>query len=54
MSEVLKIVTGLCPPSATDKLVEFDFTSMATSVPETWTRDTGCPVCGDVAMASRA
>lgn len=54
MSEVLKIVTGLCPPSATDRLVEFDFATMATSVPETWTRDPGCPVCGDVAASGEA
>lgn len=46
MSEVLKIVTELSPPSATDRLVQFDFASMQTSVPETWTRRHDCPVCG--------
>lgn len=29
-----------------DKLVQFDFGSMATSVPEEWSIDPSCPVCG--------
>lgn len=46
MSEVIKIVTGICPPSATNKVVEFDFRSMATSIPEKWCKLPDCPVCG--------
>ena len=45
MSEVLKIVTGIAPPSAVNKLVAFDFETMRTADAETWERDVGCPVC---------
>jgi len=49
LSEVLKIVAGLGEPSATNKLVQFDFRTMRTSVPETWSMRPDCPVCGEPA-----
>ena len=46
ISEAIKIVTGICPPSAVDRLVEFDFQTMKTKVAEEWHMRSDCPVCG--------
>jgi len=48
LCEVLKIAVGLGPPSATDKLVQFEFRTMQTSIAETWARRDDCSVCGGI------
>lgn len=51
-AELVKITTGLTPPSAGGKVWELDFTDMQTRVTESWRRTPDCPLCGGAAQAA--
>lgn len=54
VSEVMKIVTGIVPPSAVNKLVQYDFEAMTVGPIEEWTMDPACPICGPRQAAEAA
>lgn len=48
-SEFIKLVTRIAEPSATNRLVAFDFVSLQVTEHERWTRDPQCATCGHIA-----
>ena len=48
VAEALKLITGLQPPSLTNKLKEFRFDDMIIETCETWEKQPDCPVCGSL------
>jgi molybdopterin/thiamine biosynthesis adenylyltransferase len=46
VSELIRVVTRMTPPVATNRLRAIHFTSMTTEDVETWERDPACQVCG--------
>lgn len=46
IAEAIKLITGLQPPSLTNKLKEFRFDDMMIKTCETWKKHRDCPVCG--------
>jgi len=53
VSELIRVVTKITDPIATNKLRMLDFTTMETAVGETWERDPVCNVCGDTRQGVR-
>jgi molybdopterin/thiamine biosynthesis adenylyltransferase len=51
LSEVVRIVTGIAPPIATDKLIEIRFDDFRLHEAERWERQPDCPICGHVSVA---
>jgi molybdopterin/thiamine biosynthesis adenylyltransferase len=51
ISEVARIVTGIAPPIATNKLLEVRFDDFRLSEAERWERQPDCPICGHVTAA---
>lgn len=47
VSEAIKIITNICPPSLTNKLTVFEFLSCKTKIIEKWSINNHCSVCGD-------
>ncbi|TDF40998.1 HesA/MoeB/ThiF family protein [Histophilus somni] len=47
VSEAIKIVTNICPPSLSNKLKVFDFLSCEIKTMEHWKIDKECSVCGN-------
>lgn len=45
VAEALKIVAGISPPCATNKLIQYDFDAFTISPVEEWSLDPDCPVC---------
>jgi bacteriocin biosynthesis cyclodehydratase domain-containing protein len=54
VAELVKITTGLTPPSGAGKLWEIGFADMQARVAETWRRAPDCPLCGGAAQAAVA
>jgi molybdopterin/thiamine biosynthesis adenylyltransferase len=46
VSELVRIVTNIVPPVATNRLRAVDFTTMQVADAETWERRLDCPLCG--------
>jgi hypothetical protein len=51
LSEVARIVTGIAPPIAADRLLEIHFDDFRLREAERWERQPDCPICGHVAAA---
>lgn len=48
LSELVRLITGIAQPIATDKLLELHFSTMEPRISEQWSRHPTCPVCGSV------
>lgn len=49
VAELIRVVTGITDPIATNRLRTLEFTTMETAEGEIWQRDPQCPLCGDQA-----
>ena len=47
LSEAVKILTGISPPSLTNNLKSFCFQNMSMEISENWEKDKNCPDCGN-------
>lgn len=44
-AELLRLITGIAPSTASGRLISIDFDTMHTAVREEWERDEDCPLC---------
>jgi len=48
VAEALKLITGLQPPTLTNKLKEFSFDKMNVATRETWEKQPDCSMCSSI------
>jgi molybdopterin/thiamine biosynthesis adenylyltransferase len=54
LAELVRMLTGIAPPAALGRLMEFRFRDFAVTEAERWKRDPDCPICRNVTARDRS